>query len=265
MLLLMDLPLKKYSIVGEKVTEKKKWWVPILNRALDFVFTSFCPICDGQVFKDGYSYVCQECLDLLFWVRDTRCKFCGIPMSGMDFQGLTCKSCREENILFDEGRCLFVIEERSKNLIHDIKYHGARMILRDVPSWIDRSPGFREYLEGKVLVPVPLHRSRLRSRGFNQSEWIAKAFRKAIDPNIQVINALKRTKNTPSQTELDRTQRKENMKNAFALKRKNHLKQEDEIMLIDDVFTTGATLNACTEVLREGGFNRISIATLGHG
>ena len=139
------------------------------------------------------------------------------------------------------------------------------MILRDMPSWIDRSPGFREYLEGKVLVPVPLHRSRLRSRGFNQSEWIAKAFRKAIDPNIQVINALKRTKNTPTQTELDRTQRKENMKNAFALKRKNHLKQEDEIMLIDDVFTTGATLNACTEVLREGGFNRISIATLGHG
>ena len=114
-------------------------------------------------------------------------------------------------------------------------------------------------------MPVPLHRRRLGSRGFNQSEWIAQAFRKAIDPNIQVINALKRTKNTPSQTELDRTQRKENMKNAFALKRKNHLKQEDEIMLIDDVFTTGATLNACAEVLREGGFNRISIATLGHG
>ena len=69
------------------MAEKKKWWVPILNRTLDFVLTSFCPICDGQVFKDGYSYVCQECLDTLAWVRDTRCKLCGIPMSGMDFQG----------------------------------------------------------------------------------------------------------------------------------------------------------------------------------
>ena len=82
---------------------------------------------------------------------------------------------------------------------------------------------------------------------------------------MDVVNALKRTKNTPSQTELDRTQRKANMKNAFALKRKIHLRKEDRIMLIDDVYTTGATLNACAEVLRERGFNRISIATLGHG
>ena len=247
------------------MTEKKKWWVSILNRTLNFVFTSFCPICDGQVFKDGYSYVCQECLDTLAWVRDTRCKLCGIPMSGMDFQGLTCASCREENLLFDEGRCLFVMEERSRNLIHDIKYHGARMILRDMPSWIDRSPGFREYLEGTVLVPVPLHRRRLGSRGFNQSEWIAHAFRKAVGPSVDIVNALKRTKNTPTQTKLDRAQRKANMKNAFALKRKIHLRKKDRIMLIDDVFTTGATLNACAEVLREAGFNRISIATLGHG
>ncbi|NBQ01891.1 MAG: hypothetical protein EBU27_01435 [Opitutae bacterium] len=75
------------------MSEKRKWWIPLVNRAIDFVFTSFCPICDGQVFKDGYSYVCQECLDTLAWVRGTRCKLCGIPMSGMDFQGLTCASC----------------------------------------------------------------------------------------------------------------------------------------------------------------------------
>ena len=58
---------------------------------------------------------------------------------------------------------MFLIEEKSKNLIHDIKYHGARMILRDVPSWIDRSPGFHEFLEGAVLVPVPLHSTKIKS------------------------------------------------------------------------------------------------------
>ena len=80
------------------------------------------------------------------------------------------------------------MEERSRNLIHDIKYHGARMILRDMPSWIDRSLGFREYLEGRFGA-VPLHRRRLGSRGFNQSEWIAQAFRKAVGPSVDVVNA----------------------------------------------------------------------------
>ena len=244
---------------------KRKGWIPVLNRAFDFVFTSFCPICDGRVFKDGYSYVCQDCLDTLAWVRGVRCKLCGIPMAGMDFQGLTCSGCREENLLFDQGRCLFVLEEKARRMIHDIKYHGARIILRDMPSWLDRSEGFREYLEGTVLVPVPLHRRRLGSRGFNQSEWIAHAFRKAVGPSVEVVHGLKRKKNTPTQTKLDRSQRKENVKNAFALTRKNHLRKEDRIMLIDDVFTTGATLNACAEVLREEGFSQVSIATLGHG
>ena len=247
------------------MNNKKRWWVPILNRTLNFVFTSFCPICEGKVFKDGYSYVCQDCLDTLAWVRGTSCKLCGIPMSGMDFSGLSCASCREENLLFDRGKCLFVMEDQAKSLIHDIKYHGARMILRDMPSWLDRSPGFREYLEGTVLIPVPLHRRRLGKRGFNQSEWIAHSFRKAVGPSVEVMDILKRKKNTPTQTELDRSERKVNVKNAFALKRRNRLRKEDRIMLIDDVFTTGATLNACAQVLRDHGFKRINIATLGHG
>ncbi len=247
------------------MTKKKKWWVPYFNRVIDFVFTSFCPICEGKVFKDGYSYVCEECLDTLNWVRGTRCKLCGIPMAGIDFNGITCANCRKENLLFEEGRCMFVLEEKARGLIHDIKYHGARMILRDMPGWMERSHGFIEYLEGKVLVPVPLHRRKLGKRGYNQSEWIAHAFCKAVGSNVKVINALKRKKNTPSQTELDRSQRKANVKNAFALRRKDHLSKEDNIMLIDDVFTTGATLNACTQVLKDDGFQKISIATLGHG
>tara|TARA_E500000331_G_scaffold263504_1_gene254506 strand:- start:166 stop:639 length:474 start_codon:yes stop_codon:yes gene_type:complete len=157
------------------------------------------------------------------------------------------------------------MEDQAKSLIHDIKYHGARMILRDMTSWLDRSPGFREYLEGTVLIPVPLHRRRLGKRGFNQSEWIAHSFRKAVGPSVEVMDILKRKKNTPTQTELDRSERKVNVKNAFALKRRNRLRKEDRIMLIDDVFTTGATLNACAQVLRDHGFKRINIATLGHG
>ena len=160
---------------------------------------------------------------------------------------------------------MFLMEEISKNLIHDIKYHGARMILRDMPTWLGHCPGFHEFLEGAVLVPVPLHRRKLKKRGFNQSLWIAKALRKSVGESVSVEDALVRKKNTPSQTELDRKERKRNVKNAFALKPRNDLTDKDRIILIDDVFTTGATLNSCTQVLKDQGFNQVSIATLGHG
>ncbi|MEC7802291.1 MAG: ComF family protein [Verrucomicrobiota bacterium] len=245
--------------------KKKKWWIPVLNHLFDFFFSSSCPICKGQAFKDGYSYSCNECLAQLAWVKGTRCKLCGISMSGIEFGPLTCSSCREENLLFDEGRCMFLMEEISKNLIHDIKYHGARMILRDMPIWLGHCPGFHEFLEGAVLVPVPLHRRKLKKRGFNQSLWIAKALRKSVGESVSVQDALVRNKNTPTQTELDRKDRKRNVKNAFALRSRNDLTGKDRIILIDDVFTTGATLNSCTQVLKDQGFNQVSIATLGHG
>ena len=243
----------------------QKWWKPVLNRSLDFVFTSFCSICNGRVFKDGYSYSCQECLDSLAWVRGTRCKLCGVSMSGMGFKDMTCVNCREENLLFEEGRCMFLMEERSKNLVHDLKYYGARMILRDMTSWLDRCPGYEDFLEGSFLIPVPLHQRRYSSRGFNQSVWIARAFKKSIGSGVEVCDLLARKKNTPTQTVLNRNERKANVKNAFALKPKNCLKKEDRIVLIDDVFTTGATLNACAQTLRNEGFVRIDVATLGHG
>ena len=160
---------------------------------------------------------------------------------------------------------MFLMEEISKNLIHDIKYHGARMILRDMPIWLGYCPGFHEFLEGAVLVPVPLHRRKLKKRGFNQSLWIAKALRKSVGESVSVQDALVRNKNTPTQTELDRKDRKRNVKNAFALRSRNDLTGKDRIILIDDVFTTGATLNSCTQVLKDQGFNQVSIATLGHG
>lgn len=245
--------------------KNKKWWIPFVNYLFDFFFSSFCPICKGQAFKDGYSYSCQDCLAQLAWVKGARCKLCGISMSGIEFGPLTCSNCRDENLLFDEGRCMFRMEEISRNIIHDIKYHGARMILRDMPIWLRHSPGFHEFLEGAVLVPVPLHRRRLKKRGFNQSLWIAKALRKCVGESVSVEDALIRRKNTPTQTELDRNERKRNVKNAFALKPRNDLTDKDRIILIDDVFTTGATLNSCTQVFIDHGFDKISIATLGHG
>lgn len=239
----------------------KRHW----NWLIDLVFPGFCPVCEQSPFLDGSHYTCLGCLDKIAWITGTRCKLCGMSMAGMDFQGLYCAGCREENFSFDEGRCMFALDENSRKLIHELKYHGARDVIRDFSAWIERAPGFLSFLEDSVLIPVPLHSRRLKSRGYNQSLWIAEAMMKELGAKSELSTCLKRTKNTPTQTKLDRDQRKGNVKGAFALKTSIPLNRKKRIVLVDDVFTTGATLDACAHELREQGFRRIAVATLGHG
>jgi ComF family protein len=204
-------------------------------------------------------------MDEVAWVSSNGCKRCGIPMSGFAFEGLTCEGCREIDPFFRSGRCLFVLNRAGKNLIHEIKYHGVRSVLEDMPHWMDRTPGIREFLAGSVLVPVPLHRSRIRSRGFNQSLWIAQAICKEMGDQTVVLDLLERKRDTSTQTRLDRSARKANVKNAFALKPGTCLDRLKPMVLIDDVFTTGATLDSCAQVLVESGFNNLNVFALGHG
>ena len=171
---------------------------------VDFLFPGNCPVCEGPPFQDPNTYVCETCLDEIFWVGSAGCKRCGVPMPGFGCEGLTCPSCREYDPCFRSGRCLFALDQTGKKLIHEIKYHGVRGILQDMPHWLDRTPGIREFLEGSVLVPVPLHRKRIRTRGFNQSLWIAQALSKELGEATETLDLLERSRDTPSQTRLDR-------------------------------------------------------------
>jgi len=95
--------------------------------------------------------------------------------------------------------------------------------------------------------------------------WIANAFKKDLGDRVQVIDALTRTRNTETQTEFDRFERKKNVKNAFALNHKKGLNKQNKLILIDDVYTTGATLDECAKALMQEGFQNVNVATLGHG
>jgi competence protein ComFC len=236
-----------------------------LNYLTDLVFPGNCPVCEQAPYNDGLSYMCVECEDLLAWIKKKGCKFCGIPMSGYDFNGLVCAGCREDPPLFKTGRCLFLLDQNGKKVIHEIKYHGVKDVLKDLPRWLDRNLSYREFLHGAYLIPVPLHRKRLKKRGFNQSLWIANAMKKELGDSVEVIDALTRTRDTPTQTEFDRMDRKKNVKNAFALKNKICLDIDQKIVLIDDVYTTGATLDECAKALIQEGCQNVNVATLGHG
>ena len=160
---------------------------------------------------------------------------------------------------------MFALDQCGRKLIHELKYRGTRDLIRDFSAWKERVPDFLPFLENSILVPVPLHSRRMRSRGYNQSLWIAQAMVKEVGENSELSDCLKRIRNTRTQTKNDREERKENVRGAFVLKPGVSLERKRRIVLVDDVFTTGATLDACAQILRKEGFRRIAVATLGHG
>ncbi len=160
---------------------------------------------------------------------------------------------------------MFHLNKAGSNLVHELKYHGNKRILEDMPLFLERVPHFLEFLTGAVLIPVPLHPRKLYNRGFNQSLWIAEAFAKEAGVSTVAYDCMQRSVNTPTQTKLDRKERQQNVKNAFALKDGTCLDGYDRIVLVDDVYTTGATLDACSKALIKAGFSQVEVATLGHG
>ncbi|HEX9784690.1 MAG TPA: phosphoribosyltransferase family protein [Opitutaceae bacterium] len=136
--------------------------------------------------------------------------------------------------------------------------------MRDIAALVRANTYFAGFLAGAVLVPVPLHPRKQRERGFNQAELIANCLVQTVGA-AGVEMRLKRVVDTATQTRLNRQSRQENLKNAFALATTDLLKTSSRYVLVDDVFTTGATLNACARALRRSGLTRIDVATLGHG
>lgn len=152
-------------------------------------------------------------------------------------------------------------DELLKAAIHRVKYKGEFAILFDIaPLLATHLPP--SYLKSACLVPVPLHRSRERERGFNQSEVLAKALTKELKIPVQLL--LAKQKKTPSQATLKRKERLSNLTNAFSILHPDqHI--PSTILLVDDVATTGTTLNECARVLKQHGAKKVFGVVLAHG
>jgi competence protein ComFC len=243
--------------------------IPTLSRAadalLDLVFPRECPL-TGSPPDDasGFRHLSPEAIKTLPIVYPPCCDTCGAPFFGLLAGGQVCVHCRELEPEFDSGRTVMLARGDARVLIHELKYHGARHLAGDLARLATLAPGYLERLENAVLVPVPLHRNKLRRRGFNQSLLIAEALARLV-PGARVSELLVRVKDTPSQTRLDRAAREANTQKAFAIREGAAINPAFRHVVVDDVFTTGATLNACSSVLRQAGISRVAVATLGHG
>jgi ComF family protein len=239
----------------------KQTGVPLL----DVFFPRSCVSCGDAVEDSGYEHLCRDCARELFLVAPPSCRTCGHPFHGILAGPRICPHCAELDPVFDEGKTLFLAKGPGRALVHELKYQSGFYILRDIERMVRRARGYLDYLSDAVLVPVPLHKDKLRERGYNQSEQIVGALARATGGRSRSAKLLLRTKYTQTQTSLNRENRRRNVKNAFALGEDAVVIPGQPYILVDDVFTTGSTLNACAAVLRKAGAERIKVATLGHG
>lgn len=237
----------------------------ICRDGLDVFFPRSCVHCGEKVETGTYRHLCPLCAPLLRLASPPHCHICGHPFFGEIEEDPVCEHCETLQPAFREGRTAILLQGAGRSLIHALKYHAALHVLEDVVEVMRRTPGYVEYMRGAVLVPVPLHDRKRRERGYNQSRLLADCAAQAAAGEVEVQELLRRVADTPTQTHFDRASRRDNLKNAFALAQGATLNPARRFLLIDDVFTTGSTLNSCATTLRKAGALTVDVITFGHG
>ncbi|MFO7660352.1 MAG: ComF family protein [Candidatus Cloacimonadaceae bacterium] len=224
---------------------------------LDAFYPQVCVSCHQRIAEQKL-WLCGTCYDRLSYLPDQICPKCGIPTAES-----VCPNCFENNYVFTRAVSVFLYEGSAKTLVHALKYEG----LTGIADWFGNQMyktalGEKELAEVDFVTAVPLHRVRRRERGFNQSELIARALASRMEKPF-TDKALVRQHYTESQTLLDRHARRKNIIGAFKKGRLNP--QGKSFLLIDDVFTTGTTVNEATKTLLNAGAAKVYVMTACHG
>lgn len=233
--------------------------------ALDVVFPRECVHCGGLVESGWLRHICADCAPLLTLVREPHCTTCGHPFFGEMLANRLCPHCATLQPVFGQGKTAILLKGPGRALVHTLKYHQGIHVLEDITAIMTAVPGYSDYLRDAFLVPVPLHPRKLREREYNQSLLLASCAVRATGHAARIAPVLRRVTDTVSQTRFDRETRRRNLKNAFALAPGAPLYPAARYVLIDDVFTTGSTLNSCAAVLRRAGLKNLDVVTFGHG
>lgn len=236
----------------------------------EVIFPPTCVHCQALVETDGthasgFRNLCVRCVGQLEFVEPPHCATCGHPFYGVVEGERTCVKCEGLEPAFREGRTAVLFKGPARALVIELKYHRGLHVLADMAEIFRRAPHVLECVRGAVVVPVPLHARKARERGYNQAELLAGALVEAAGGGARVERLLRRAVDTQTQTAFDRRTRMANLKNAFALAPDVSLNPSLHYILVDDVFTTGSTLNSCARTLRRAGALSLDVVTLGHG
>ncbi|MDY0150970.1 MAG: ComF family protein [Candidatus Cloacimonas sp.] len=231
-----------------------KPWKDLFAPLVDLLIPSACLACGARI-DDQQQVICENCEAKLSLMGNNTCPVCGSELTQNG-----CEVCLEEDFAFDKAQSLFRYSSPVKELIHTLKYNGylspAGYFALPLAELIEADDSLQGY---DYLCAVPLHPVRERERGYNQSDLIAYSL--SVLSGLPYINPVFRRVNTLSQTTLDKAHRAKNLSGAFTVP--NHsMVQGKKIIVVDDVFTTGTTINEIAGVLRQAGAIKICALTV---
>lgn len=231
---------------------------------LHVLYPKRCPICDEVVhvefLSDEYP-ICERCKREIEYVTEPMCKKCGKPL-GNERQEY-CGDCRKEKHSFTQGKALWAYKGAVKKSVYRLKYSNRREygmaygqeLVRQYGEWIRK-----KQIQG--IIPIPLHKKRKRQRGYNQAEVIAKEMGRLLQMPVYDDLLIRRVNTTP-QKELNDKERKNNLKKAFKMCENNV--QLEKVLLIDDIYTTGSTIDGAAAALLEAGVMEVYFVSVSIG
>lgn len=234
----------------------------IVKKILEIIFPSHCLSCEEIVNKEAL--FCNVCWPKLQFISEPKCKICSYPFEFQGFE-LICAKCLTKKPSYDKAISLFRYNDILKKIITSFKYHEQTLIAQKLSKLLI-SRAKDEIANTDIIIAVPLHVKRLRKRKFNQAILLARTLSKNhdLDRNIKFFpDFLIRTKNTIPQAELHKTEREKNLNGAFAFNEKyQDLIKGKNILLVDDIITTGATLEGCAFILKKHGAKKVIAITI---
>lgn len=241
------------------LTTKKNIFSTLWTSAIDSLLPPRC-VATGEI-VDAQGMLSPAFWSQLQFIEDPFCKTCGIPFSFNITNDALCAACMDQEPLFDRSRSAVIYNDASRKLVLGFKYGDQLHSVDTFVPWMIRA-GQSLIDQADFIIPVPLHARRLRERRFNQSALLAQEIAKRTGKKY-IPDALMRVRHTTPQKGLNAKERNKNVRGAFTVnERYSAVFRDKNILLIDDVFTTGATLNECARVLKQAKTTSVNVLTI---
>ncbi len=234
----------------------------MIKHIVDIVYPRRCPIC-GDIASPRGNLACPSCLDILKLVIEPKCKKCGkqVEYEEQEF----CFDCHKKDHQYSYGISLWEYDATMKRSISDFKYKGRREYADFyIDEFVKHYASEISAISPDILVPIPIHKSKLAVRGYNQAEILCKGIGEKLGIEI-LTDLLIRDKKTLPQKQLNDKERFKNLQKAFSFNHKaknKYGKAINKILLIDDIYTTGSTIEACSRILLNSGIKEVYFASI---